>query len=904
MEFLSWKSPDIQHSQFHCIESPTMPSEPAWTTARCNRLLRPLSSKISLLRKSRMLDGTRQNSGEEESESSQNSCLTASGAQSNATNGKEGVPTPTSSLRKHGLNWESPQPRKKIKLTYSSREPIHSSKVVTASAHAIPSELERGPANRMAASFVSVDEPLLPSIVMGKYCSQTKDKKGQVWRPSQSGTHSVNARSREIFRKYAKSAYPDCWKLYDGIHSGLETLLKATSKSLTGNRIGARSLLSTCLRKTPEYIAAQESWCREQDPESAGDVSPGIYGELEQIGACSVYGSNALQEVVRAHGVDMVGSAVTDGLICFPIASKIIKLCLHLEAYDEGQHLVECILQEKPFPKPTSSDDVLFNKELSILDQFAIITGRFGFLYRKLTTLFENRLLPIEWISSPDMIERWSGVIQCISEGNSDAKDAEVLLRTVILMSGGLFSPSMASHVHRLRIRSRIVPSDNSEGWPQTDKQNGTSLYQRHMLCAMDGVTEETHKTGLRLLAALCALDFVQRLAEDPNAPSTPVLHDLALEAHQIIEIQVQHATSIEESKFHADGPCLVLLAAGLCSSMAKKDETALRWYLDVFGRKKLSNQFPTKAASFLSVVASWRGQALASDGFECIQETVQQLLRISSLGCCLPETRKLVGKIATTAAIQYALITSKPRHLSWALDIETRVNGITVGLTCQTPRRIPQHSLAKAHLGFKWEEGICEWVAGTPGVPKPKPVIFRDVNDIASDSEPMGTLKPASALDPSPSRLSGLREASSLPTRAKHELRKERVAPDSVTKTSCGTFVGVEINRPSQANIRAPQRDWPHKIVQTSQRSSAVGADELSDAESTQDRPICKLKKQTQATLQMNGLVQRGGKSGRKHGVMEKAKALAGSQGRNSVRVPVKHVTEAVDSEDELNHQ
>lgn len=905
MEFFSWRSPDIRHPQYHCIESPTVPSEPAWTTARCNRLLRPLSSKISLLRKSRTLDGTRQNSGgEEESESSQKSCITASGPQSNATNGKEGVPTPASSLRKHGLNWESPQPRKKVKLTYSSRELIHSIKGGTAPAHAIPSELKHGPSNRMAASFVSVDQPLLPSIVTGKYCSRNKDTKGQVEKYSQSSAHSVNARSREIFRKYAKCAYPDYWKLYDGIHLGLETLLKATSKSLTGNRIGARSLFSICLRKTPEYIAAQESWCRAQDPESAGDVSPSIYGELEKIGVRSVYGSNALQEVVRAHGVDMVGSAVTDGLICFPIASKMVKLCLHLEAYDEGQHLVECILREKSFSKPTSRDDVLFKEELSILDQFAIITGRFCFLYRKLTTLFENRLLPIEWISSPDMIERWSGVIQCISEGSSDAKDAEVLLRTVILMSEGFFFTSMASQVHRLRLHPRIVPGDIGEGWPQTDKLNGTSSFQRHMLCTMDCISEETPKTGLRLLAALCALDFAQRLAADPNAASTPVLHDLALEARQIIETQEQYATSIEKSEFHADGPCLVLLAAGLCSSMVKKDETALRWYLDIFGRRKVSNQFATRAASFLSVVASWRGQALASDGFECIQGTVQQLLRISSLDGCLPGTRKLVGEIATTAAIQYASITSKPRHLSWALDIETRVSGITVGLTCQTPRRIPQHSLAKAHLGFRWEEGICEWVAGTPGVPKPKPVIFRDVNDIASDRELMGTLKPAVTLDPSPSRLSGLREASSPSTRAKHGLRTKGVVPGYVTKTSRGTFVGVEIDRPSQSSIRASQCGWQHTIEQTSQSSSGVGTDELSDPEPTQDRPVCNLKKQTQATLQMTGLVQRGQQRGIKHRVMEKRSAFAGDRERKSLRVPVKHVTEAVDSEDELNYQ
>lgn len=900
MESTLWRSPGFQP---HDIESPTMPSEPAWTTARCNRLLRPLSSKISLLRK---YNGTRRNSGEEEgSESPPEPSHISSGPKSNATNGKENFLTPASSLGIHGLNWDpSPRPRKKVKLTYSSREIIHSIKGETASVRAIPSKFRSGPSALIASSFANVEQPLLPSIVAHKYRSRGTNTNGQVEKSSQPGLHSVNARSREIFRRYAKSDYPDCWKLFDGIHSGLEALLKATSKNLTGNRKGARSLFSTCLRKIPEYIAAQERWCRAQDPESAADVSSSIYGELETIGAHSLQGSNALQEVVRAHGVDLIGSAVMDGLICFPIASRIVKLCLGLEAYDEGQHLVDCILRHKSFPPPTSRDDVLFSKELSILDQFAVITSRFGFLYRKLTTLFENRLLPIEWISSPDMIERWSGVIQCISEGNSDAKDAGILLRTVILMSEGQLFTSMASQIHSLRIRSRNVPSDTSEGWPQVDKLNGIGSFPGHMQWTSDSIGGETPKTGLRLLAALCALDFAQKLAVGPNAASTPVLQDLALEAHQIIGIQELHTQSVEKSGFHADGPCLVLLAAGLSSSMAKKDDTVLPWYLDIFGCTHLSNRFPSKAASFLSVVASWRGQALASDGFECMQEIIQQLLRVPSLGCCLPETRTLVGTIATTAAIQYASTTSKPRHLSWALDTETRVNGMTVGLACQTPRRIPEDRLAKAHLGFRWEDGICEWVSGTPGVPKPKPIIYRDTNNIVSDTESADKPKPTVTLGSLPSRVPCLGEVSSPSTRSNAGFYGTRVVPGYITESYRGTFLRVEIDRCSQASIRAPPRDWQNKIEQTFQSSSEVRADELSNPESMPDRPVCNIEKQTQPTLKSRGLVQRAPKRRKERRVLEKSNICAKGREHHARRGPVKYLMEAADSEDELSFQ
>lgn len=903
MESVLWRSPDLQ-PHFHNVESPVVPNEPAWTTARCNRLLRPLSSKIALLRKSSNGIGTqRRNSGdEEERESPQpEPCHISSGAKSTCRkHDKKWVLPTASSLGIHGLNWDpSPRPRKKVKLTYSSREIVQRVKSDAATVHMVQSENGIGPSPWISPGFINVDRPLVPSIVAQN--SRDIDTHGHEKRFLQRSLPSVKARSRELFRRYAKSDYPDYWKLYEGIHSGLETLLKATSKHLTGNRNGARSLLSTCLRKIPEYIALQEHWCKLEDPDSAADVSSSIYGDLETVGARTLQGSNALQEAVRAHGVDLIGSAVIDGLICFRLASRLVKLCLHLGAYDEGQRLVECMLRNKSFPQPTSRDDVLFSKELSILDQFAIITGRFGFLYRKLTTLFENNLLPIEWISSPDMIERWSGVIQCISEGNSDARDAGILLRTVISMSEGQPFTSMADHIHRLRIHPTKIPSDSSEGCSQMDKLDRPDSIQSHVKCTRNHMEGETAKTGLRLLAALCALDFAQNLATGLNSANTPVLQHLALEAHQIIETQEFCTQSMERSGFYADGPCLVLLAAGLSPSLAKTDQMALQWCLNIFECTQLSDQFYSKAASFLSVVACWRGQALASDGFEFMQEIVQQLLGMFSSDCCLPETRTLVGRMATTAAIQYASMTSKPRHLSWALDAEKRVNDMTVGLMCQTPRRIPEGGLAKARLGFRWEEGICEWVSGTPGVPKPKPIIYRDVNNIASDTEAACKPKPTGPLNPSRRIVRCFRKGLFPSTRSNHGLGREEVGLRNAKKT-CGDFLTIEVNGCSQANIEAPPHDRQHTVEPNYQSSLNMGADELSNPESMRDRPLRYFEKQAQAGFELKTMAHRNAKEGKENRDVSQDNSGTVDGGHNAHRGLFKHVMETGDSEDELS--
>lgn len=904
MESILWRSPELQ-PHLHDVESSIAPIEPAWTIARCNRLLRPLSSKIALLRKSSSGSGTqRRNSGDEErSESPQpEPCHISDGAKSTCRKHDKRWFLPTaSSLGVHGLNWDpSPRPRKKVKLTYSSREIHHRAKIEPTLVHTAHLENGIGPSPWIAPGFINVDRSLLPSIIAQNY--RDPDTNGREKKFPQPSLHNLNARSREIFRRYAKSDYPNGWKLFEGIHAGLETLLKATSKQLTGNRKGVRSLLSTCIRKMPEYIALQEHWCKVEDPDSVADVSSRIYGDLETVGARTMQGSNTLQEVVRAHGVDLIGSAVIDGLICFRVASRLVKVCLHLEAYDEGQHLVECILRNKSFPQPTSRDDVLFSKELSILDQFAIITGRFGFLYCKLTKLFENGLLPIEWISSPDMIERWSGVIQCISEGNSDARDAETLLRTVISMSEGQPLNSMADHIHRLRIQPRIIPCDISEGWSPTDKQDRKDSFRSQMKCTWNHIGGETPKTGLRLLAALSALDFAHNLATGLNSANTPVLQGLALEAHQIIETQELSAHSEERPGFCADGPALVLLAAGLSSSMAKTDEMALQWCLNIFERTDLSDQFYSKAASFLSVVACWRGQALASDGFEFMQEIVQQLFQVFSSGCCLPETRKLVGRIATTAAIQYASITSKPRHLSWALDAEKRVNGMTVGLACQTPRRIPEGGPAKARLGFRWEEGICEWVSGTPGVPKPRPIIYRDVNDIASDTEPACESKPTSPPNSSPRIVRCFRKGLFPSTRSNQELGGAKVAPSVIKNTCGGVFRRVEVNRHSQAGVQVHQDDWQHTIEPNHGSSLDIGADELSNPESMQDRTLRYFGKHARSGLGLKGLTHSSGKEEQENRGIKQYNTCRPNRGHNTHQGLFERGMETGDSEDELS--
>ncbi|MCJ1468567.1 hypothetical protein MMC07_007196 [Pseudocyphellaria aurata] len=769
------------------MESPA--TQRTWTTARCNRLLRPLSSKLALLRKELPPNTAEEGGAKAEVEFSISSCEFP--VQVTSTTGAVREASANTFSRCQNLEL-SPRPRKRIKRTYSCREVG-----VNSSNGAVKSRYKQ-----------SNTEPSIrfpnPRLVIDQQ-SRIKELLNEIHIPLNHSNHissTMKGPKHNAKRQYAKLAYPDRWKLIEGIYNGLDALLKATAGVAKTQPTGSRTLFSTCLRRTPDYIAAEEIWSKEEDPESTADISSTIYNDLEALGVSSTGGWRPLREIVRAHGIALLGAAVKDRVIISGVARSLVKLCIAHSAFDEGQQLIECMIGTmRPLEPPSSiRSSLLVTSDLAVLDYFARISGRYGFQYRELTNLFRSGILPIEWMSTLDMIPCWNRLIGSLAEKKDQVRGAATLLRTVLSLSYGVSYSSLSSQIHNVRLCAGGLPRA-TRGEPLCGSKTSKVSHpaKEDWDSKSQDMTIALHSTSSHLLAILTTLDLLQTSAfalslEQSDSDNPSVLQDIAFETHQALEAEQRDENPGEILRLYSyrRQMCLPLLAASVVIAAKDQDTVELNQdicrHFDLIRYLKPGDDFADTAASFICAIVNCCGQAESSEAFDYTQRIIKGLTQSSICQSLEPETRRLFQKIAVTAAVQFSKSTSLPKHLSWALELESFFNG-------QTPIRPSAQCLTRAKKGFRWEEGICEWVAGTPVIPMPKPISYKQQDSSAPSLS--GDIVAAIAHAPSTSHpLQRLLEVS--PCSIKFNSAATPPS-ESLEKFSSGFFCRVEIDNSDQ---------------------------------------------------------------------------------------------------------
>lgn len=763
------------------MESPA--TQRTWTTARCNRLLRPLSSKLALLRKE-LPQKTAEEGG---TKAEPISSISSSEFPLQVTSTKEAVREASANTDSQSQDLEpSPRPRKRIKRTYSCREVgVNSGNGAVKSRY---NQSNTEPSIRFPNSRLVIDQQ-----------SRVRELLNEIHIPLNHSNHISSTmkgpKHNAMRRQHVKFAYPDRWKLIEGIYNGLDALLRATAGVAKPQPTGSRTLFSTCLRKTPDYISAEEIWSKEQDPESTVDVSSAIYNDLEALGVSSAGGWRPLREVVRAHGIALLGAAVKDRVITSGVARGLVKLCIAHSAFDEGQQLVECMISTmRPLEPPTSiRSSLLATSNLAILEYFARISGRYGFQYRELTNLFNSGILPIEWMSTHDMIPCWNRLIGSLADKKDQVRGAATLVRTVLSLSYGVSYSSLSRQIHNVRLRAGDFPRATRDEPFCESKTSKVSHPAKDLDSKSEDMTIALHSTSSHLLAIITTLDFLRTSAltlnlDQSDSDNPSVLQAIAFETHQALEAEQRDGTSGETVRLNSYRQmCLPLLAAGVVIAAKDQDTVVLNQdicrHFDLIRSLKPGDDFADTAASFICAIVNCCGQAESSEAFDYTQRIIKGLTQSSICQSLEPETRRLFQKIAVTAAVQFSKLTSLPKHLSWALELESFYNG-------QTPIRPSTQSLTRTKNGFRWEEGICEWVAGTPVIPMPKPIDYKQQDNTAPRSS---DIIGVGAHAPSPSNpLQRLLEVS--PCSIKFN-SASKPPTESLEKLSSGFFWRVEID-------------------------------------------------------------------------------------------------------------
>ena len=738
----------------------------SWNSARCNRLLRPLSSKIALLRKTLL------------SEPRHDEC-------------SSGIAPPSSShtltvTKKLDNESEiSPRPWKKIKRTYSSRtngqfarelvdqDKVRAPKEARDAVIRLPFQFTAGHSvDHVEDLTVKDSQNHLSAQRASSRTARGLQKNSQTFLDPQTLSCAV---STGVTNR----------RLIEGICKALEALLRATACEKRPDNSGCRSLFSVCLRQIPNYIAEEQRLTNDEDPENDIDVASEVYTDLEAFGSGPDVGWESLREVVRAHGLSLVTEAIREGLIEFSLSRHVLSLCLGLAAYDEAECVIESMTAWVKF-RPLSSKQnrglcagtthpidkwapshqthaTLLTDEASrvagALRYYVSQSGRHGFMYRQMAVMLEKSIVPLHWISSKTMIGCWNSVVRSITMQDDHAQSAALLLQTAISKSyKQRVSHAKANpHVHDLRLRACAPTNTRPTLRSYKSGQTVESVVESRPIrlgeasARPDDRDSALQSTFSNILTVLSAVNILRSpsLPEDTSQSdllSVAILRDVALEIRQALELANITSCANRNRSVPAELLHLPLFSAGLISIEFRKlgTEISPSELLDLATLASLpfSKELVCNSGSFLCEVARCCDGAESGDGFRFVQVMVQDLLSIADSDLYDQSTRRLCSGIAHAAAFAFSEDTGQPKHLDWALEIEVTVARTTNDSPKVTLDRTPARAVMRNENGYKWEEGICEWIAKTPALALARHTTMEDVGrDSTYDKAPKLTL-------------------------------------------------------------------------------------------------------------------------------------------------------------------
>ncbi|KAK4039704.1 hypothetical protein C8A01DRAFT_16348 [Parachaetomium inaequale] len=503
--------------------------------------------------------------------------------------------------------------------------------------------------------------------------------------------------------------------LYESVFKAFDALLRATSPR-KNQAAGPKSLLAMCLRKVPAYIAGLEEWERQESEEKGtklavqgAGVSFEVYSELESLGA--VDGWSNLCLLVRAHAVQIIQDAASEGLLEDPVTSLLIRVCLEYMRPMEFIGLIETFVVRQ-YPKPCSADDDLFTSPALQPLRALMSCDPSGTLIqpRILAHLLADDLLPPDWILNKSFIALWPSTVRHVTHMKPCQDILDFIITTLELLCS-LASPRKPRGVPQTRLRGKpqttlisavaalgsvvLLSEEGSTETPSTSSPTRAATLRRRInhittTCSTRLKTRKSpsRKLGTYLLALCSFLSLSQEEEEDPS-PTEPSTATATVTS--IIETSWQNVQNCR------DNPALMLQYDATTALMSAMAHHCSR-----------GTGHPPQA--YL---------ARFCDGLEAL---------------ALP--RGALGSMRVDGAFRLAEQTGDLRDLAFAEGLRGR-EGTGVG-GCVTPARGGgkggRGRKVTSFSGIRWDDGISEWVAATPGTEVRRPT---ETNEVGPELSP-----------------------------------------------------------------------------------------------------------------------------------------------------------------------
>ncbi|KAI5272658.1 hypothetical protein E4T47_04032 [Aureobasidium subglaciale] len=642
-----------------------------WTASKCQRLLRPIASRIAPLRRNQYTLNTeishKDSKDQPKSElPSKNPSLAADVRTGTTFSDPTWIPSDQSKncqLKKYSA---------RHRTAHTSSGQVSSPQACLVS---LPTPFKARASRRgtpIKQAFHSLDTSNSPCVVRRLPPAKKERQRKDHFTRAPIAQQSVELQGRQNYER--------TFELHQGVTDGFSLLLQRTTCTDPGNlqRKGASSLLSMCIRKVPDYIQAEEDWRRSIDEDDDTDVSAEVYEELEDLGSVQGHGWSGLREVVIAHGLSLIHEIIKDKLVATETRAELAKIPAKYGLHRASEDLLLAYTQSLPLKRPLSVDSRLFDGCLSSLTTMQSVSAQNEVFVRILDALFSSGRLNLSWLAARDMVTLSSGMV-CEAE---------------------LKAP-----------RARQQGSGSrSEIWTKLDKSlSSTTVSIITVLTAIVLIERDTHK-----------LDGSRK--GYPVAES--LLTHLSITLLAIMEASDPQLAN-QGTYHHQSTVCFAILASSLVlgvkhdgterNQVSCQRKVILESLINIHedGTSNGVHTVVERAAAFLVDLSRCCGQSLHSDSQSYLESLVRQILEESLHG---PETEKsFLKQWAVESSLHSAKTYATQRSRLFLEDIETAM-AQQKPLCLQNPEYDANGSLEPfAEQSLCWEEGLCEWIVASP---------------------------------------------------------------------------------------------------------------------------------------------------------------------------------------------
>jgi hypothetical protein len=673
-----------------------MAANEEWTTSRCNRLLRPISSKLAKLRSE--IERPRSAGAEPRSYSS---AFATKCSPHKTTNFTRPSQRPRGFDKTTDPDWRpDTKAGRGNKRTYGGRGARK-----TVGMHRAAAEV-----GRVSRPGEIAFTPLV----------------ARIGGPLHSSPHVQNS----PLKKYGKNRGPlqvnidwtqlpgDVRKLVQGVCEAYANALQATTDGNERSWKGTRSLMGACLRRLPAYIELEDYFAKldkeTEDEEQERDVAAEVYEHLEtQFEHNLGQGWRPFKQVVRAHATSLLCDAVSDEVIGLDSLSMLVTHCVRASAWDEAERLLIAylpLLESLSLPVNTKSDLFDGRKQpyLHAVKSFVDHTGRHRLLFDLLEHMVAHELLPLEWLATECMRPMWDRLVRSIS--NSDHRTSAHAVRFFeTVTTAGMGLPDQRLLADEMAGARTFVPSTRQD---LRTALNTTYSSLFTVLCSIalvnKGRDDETGRDIARRVT--CILDAVVvaivtrddirsefRLLEATPEDGQTFLQRALWAIFASLAVHLDDSHPVEEAtSVSMDVPELIQSMSWTASQYASPDINTTTVLCSL--------------PPLLAAIAKGTGRIWKDDGFDQLQRLVQALMSLS--GHKMPHKLWTLKRLALESAMEFAQDTGMAEHFAYTREIEKKMHTQGRLVIFSSPQKNESPSTGG---GFKWEEGIGEWVACTP---------------------------------------------------------------------------------------------------------------------------------------------------------------------------------------------